>query len=1715
MNSACLGQVLPFTAAFKGAEPSAGGGQALDFATGSEAYVSAARVPTAATSPSVLDEAPTFGLSSGCGGLEASCTLSTTTPHQHAGVSEASPFEGVPDFCSEFDFWSWAGALPRLILSTRTSFAKFLRVSFCIRERGPRASDTALFPLPVPDSKVFDPGSLPHRAAGVEPTQQSKDILVARVLHVAVMALNFIHSDCRHVPASSLQREASDGQERIFSRLRGLIWACSDHGTHSLSAGRRGTHLIARLRELSQHLTSLGLSTFPYPRGDSVSGFVPHAEGGPEILNPYRDVDPQRLKISGDGNWPLEKYLGPELKLAYLEPGVMREIPGNQLPFPAAEKEDPLRTQELLRLWDSRGLLYLSFREKQPRELSRVFAAVKNSDSDRQIGDRRGGNSLEGKLLGPSRTLPPGHMLIGITIPKGRCAVGASTDRADFYHQAKVTASKAEGNSVGPRLKTRDLWDTAVLESARGLVLASRARGEPSSTLDQALAASRLVSPGLPPSLLFDPETPVYGAFRSLYQGDHAGVEFATQAHAELLMDFGLLSERERLLAKHPASLRGPWQALVIDDFFAISAELPTTPLLHAASTQRVLLAKSAYSRDNLAGSAHKDVLGSRLFLAAGAQIDSTEKALQAGKVLVSAPTGKLLALATLSLRAASLPSITEELASNLAGSWIAALMFRRCLFATLDSFFALGKSEASSASGSCLRFLPRKEAQELVLLASLAPLMSSDVSAAFLPEVFCSDASMLRGAFCSSRQPEAVSAALWVCADKTGSYTMLDPNDPSKQDDEEEGEPWPMSLGPERPLAFDFDVVPIFCGASMVSRCCASLGLRVSPIIDLRFSVEYDLTSPVVQDWLNYLMWNRRARSIVIAFPSGSPDRGSNLKQRRKDTRSKLVVAAASLFKRAARARVPVMAFFKKGSRSFSQVISQGLLSVKGVCLLPPAPVSSPGNSSVSEDSSACPGLIFSPVEPPKTFWSSRSSTELAALEVARLLKQLVTVDVVEKAAHSPGLENIAVNDVLAAGPWEVRGAWRWEKSRHINALETEAVVSLLRELVRSGGDSRPVCIVDSSCAKGALAKGRSSAKLLRPALRRAGALCVAGGLFPAYLFGPTRLNVSDDPSRAAPLREPAENSLLQDLSESGLELAARLGGLSKWRANWIRLSSLVLGSSTRGSFLQALQDYPWRAFGPEPPAFLYPLRGFGLHPAESFALKALDEALLLPSVLGELLSLLPGAGKVRFSQEGMCEKYWTSGLFSQGPFRGLRSASLHFPASTRLACKVVSRISPGFPFSTVALLQQVRSSLHKDRNNLKGVPSLVFPLSKFGSGQIFVEGCEGGVEQNIEGQWLRGEALPVLDGHRRHATLEWHGFRQVAVACCVKDPWKVPLRARRQASRLGFNLPTAKSASEWISRGSRHLKFDPSLGFPGEGPAFRLTFLLFLAFAWTCFAALLGPRNEADRLRALRRSPAGLPTGRVVLPRTGSYRADLAVAFSQWLEEVTGSTLQSLLDKKPFDPELVADALVMYGRDLYGSGRPYWHYAETINSVTSVKPVLRRQVQAAWDLGFAWLAEEPYSHHTAIPPAVLLAVLTASLLWGWTREAGCFAMAFGGVMRIGEVFKATRASLILPQDVGFSQSFVLVKIEEPKTRHRGPRHQAAKIEAVDLVSVVTVAFSKLSAGEKLWPFSPQTLRKRFDILLKKVGASPPLGRFGPLTSGLSEQEVQHTCCS
>lgn len=102
-------------------------------------------------------------------------------------------------------------------------------------------------------------------------------------------------------------------------------------------------------------------------------------------------------------------------------------------------------------------------------------------------------------------------------------------------------------------------------------------------------------------------------------------------------------------------------------------------------------------------------------------------------------------------------------------------------------------------------------------------------------------------------------------------------------------------------------------------------------------------------------------------------------------------------------------------------------------------------------------------------------------------------------------GLESVIANDLLLSSPWEEVRSWRWKTASHINVLEVGAVVSLRKEAVQSFPGRRLAVLLDPRVAKCALAKGRSSARTLKPVLKRAAALQVVGGLFPAYGFAPT----------------------------------------------------------------------------------------------------------------------------------------------------------------------------------------------------------------------------------------------------------------------------------------------------------------------------------------------------------------------------------------------------------------------------------------------------------------------------------------------------------------------------------------------------------------------------------------------------------------------------------
>lgn len=155
--------------------------------------------------------------------------------------------------------------------------------------------------------------------------------------------------------------------------------------------------------------------------------------------------------------------------------------------------------------------------------------------------------------------------------------------------------------------------------------------------------------------------------------------------------------------------------------------------------------------------------------------------------------------------------------------------------------------------------------------------------------------------------------------------------------------------------------------------------------------------------------------------------------------------------------------------------------------------------------------------------------------------------------------------------------------------------------------------------------------------------------------------------------------------------------------------------------------------------------------------------------------------------------------------------------------------------------------------------------------------------------------------------------------------------------------------------------------------------------------------PKTPGDHARArLRSERIEIPVRRLVLPMTADRRDKHLREFLDWCVE-EGLEPQLLFENHQVFIDDINMILERFGRQLYAAGKPYAHYAETTNSITSWKPALRRLLQGAWSFGFSWVRHEPTEHHVAMPGSVALAILASALVRGLAQICGGFCTDVG----------------------------------------------------------------------------------------------------------------------
>ena len=141
------------------------------------------------------------------------------------------------------------------------------------------------------------------------------------------------------------------------------------------------------------------------------------------------------------------------------------------------------------------------------------------------------------------------------------------------------------------------------------------------------------------------------------------------------------------------------------------------------------------------------------------------------------------------------------------------------------------------------------------------------------------------------------------------------------------------------------------------------------------------------------------------------------------------------------------------------------------------------------------------------------------------------------------------------------------------------------------------------------------------------------------------------------------------------------------------------------------------------------------------------------------------------------------------------------------------------------------------------------------------------------------------------------------------------------------------------------------PRWGIQGKGHSSgSLSLSLSAVWGFLGLVVAVGP-SHGDEQRKHQRSGIVLEEGRRVTETTANVRGLLFQNFLGWLSD-QGVDFDDLVMPSPPDVDRINKVLVQYGKWLFSEGKPYYHLSETINLVTSKRPVIRRSLQQAWDL-------------------------------------------------------------------------------------------------------------------------------------------------------------------
>ena len=189
--------------------------------------------------------------------------------------------------------------------------------------------------------------------------------------------------------------------------------------------------------------------------------------------------------------------------------------------------------------------------------------------------------------------------------------------------------------------------------------------------------------------------------------------------------------------------------------------------------------------------------------------------------------------------------------------------------------------------------------------------------------------------------------------------------------------------------------------------------------------------------------------------------------------------------------------------------------------------------------------------------------------------------------------------------------------------------------------------------------------------------------------------------------------------------------------------------------------------------------------------------------------------------------------------------------------------------------------------------------------------------------------------------------------------------------------------------------------------------------------------------------RSLAALRAGPVTA-RTAVNRAHLLWLFEGWVAEAAPGCSLAVLAQE--NVPWLSTLLEEYGAATYEAQRSRSYYAGTVNAVASHYGWLRPFLSASWRLLTTWEALEPPQLHPPIPLRVLQALVVLALSWDWWEVALLLLLGFYGLLRPSEYIALTPSHMLVSEA---DPDVLLLRVDEPKTRLRGARHQYVRVDA------------------------------------------------------------------